>query len=198
MSLLFETIRVEDGIPRHLQYHNARLNGSRRALLGAAEPIDLARAVAVPADLGTGTFRCRVLYDRRIDEISFTPYVRKSVASLTLADAAGLDYGHKYTDRSAIDRLLASAETDDILMIIDGLVTDTSFANVAFYDGSRWITPSRPLLPGTARARLLDEGKIVAGEIPVGGLRKFRAATIFNAMIDFDPSIRIRMEDIRA
>jgi 4-amino-4-deoxychorismate lyase len=186
MSRLFETIRVAGGKPCHLAWHAARMNASRRELLGAADPIDLGAAVSVPVGLGGGVFRCRVVYARSIEEISFTPYDPKQVRSLTLVEGGGLSYAHKYTDRSGIGRLLAGVGTDDILITRDGLVTDTSQANIAFFDGSKWLTPSFPLLPGTTRARLLDEGIIHPARIRADDLGRFSAAALMNAMIGFD------------
>ena len=39
-----------------------------------------------------------------------------------------------------------------------GLLTDTSIANIALSDGTHWYTPAHPLLKGTKRAALLEEG----------------------------------------
>ena len=78
-------------------------------------------------------------------------------------------------------------EGDDILIIKDLLVTDTSIANIAFEtSGGEWITPKNPLLKGTTRARLLDEGKLKEADIRVHELRSFTKVALLNAMIDFD------------
>ncbi len=186
MSRLFETIRIEGGRLLHARYHNARMNGSRRALFGAADLIDLEAAVALPAGMGEGVFRCRVDYDERIAGISITPYARKRVGTLRLVEGGGLDYAHKYSDRSGIELLLEGAGTDDILIVRDGLVTDASHANVAFRDGDRWLTPASPLLGGTTRARLLDEGLLRAAEIRADRIGDFQEVVLMNAMIGLD------------
>ena len=49
-------------------------------------------------------------------------------------------------------------DKDDILIVKNGLLTDTSIANIALYDGNDWYTPLHPLLKGTKRAELLDKG----------------------------------------
>lgn len=191
MSPLFETIRVAGGRLWHIGYHNARMNGSRRAIFAAADILDLERAIAVPAGLGEGEFRCRVAYGETIDEVSITPYVRKNVTTLRLVEWGALDYAHKYSDRSAIDRLLSGAGTDDILIVRNGLVTDASIANVAFFDGERWLTPASPLLGGTARARLLDEGRIHTAEIRADRIGRYASVVLMNAMLEFDRAPRI-------
>jgi 4-amino-4-deoxychorismate lyase len=49
-----------------------------------------------------------------------------------------------------------------------------------------WLTPKTPLLNGTTRQRLLDDGKIVEAEIKVHELRRFTKVALLNAMIGFD------------
>jgi len=206
MSPLFETIRVEDGAALHLGYHAARMNRSRREIFGTPSSgksggprlpeIDLATELAIPAGLPPDVHRCRVLYGERIDEVTFTPYVPREVRSLSIRVADDIRYDHKFTDRSALDALRRSVPGDDVLIVRGGLVTDTSAANIVFFDGVRWLTPASPLLPGTARARLLDEGRIVAEEIRVGDLSLFSKAVLVNAMIGFNQKRWIGMGEV--
>ena len=70
----------------------------------------------------------------------------------------------------------------------NGLITDTSYANIVFWDGQNWLTPSTPLLAGTKRARLLHESKIKEAEIRVDDLIKYEKARIINALNDLDDS----------
>jgi 4-amino-4-deoxychorismate lyase len=58
------------------------------------------------------------------------------------------------------------------------------------------VTPSTPLLPGTARARLLQEGAIVQDEIKVRDLGRFTKVAIINAMVDLDEANTISIENI--
>jgi 4-amino-4-deoxychorismate lyase len=197
MYPLFETIRIEGGRPRHLRYHNARMNRSRRALYGPAEELDLGAAVLVPDGAGAGPLRCRVTYGESIGEVTFAPYEPRPVRSLELVDGGGLDYAHKYIDRSGIERLLSAADADDVLIVRNGLVTDASAANAAFFDGTRWLTPSTPLLPGTTRARLLELGLVVARDIRVADIAGFGAAALMNAMIGFDTTHPVPVSAIR-
>ena len=65
----------------------------------------------------------------------------------------------------------------------NGLITDTSYANVAFYNGKDWITPSRPLLMGVKRTELFEQKKIRAADICTRQLGDFSEIKLFNAMI---------------
>ena len=75
--------------------------------------------------------------------------------------------------------------SEDVLIVKDGCLTDTSIANVALYDGKMWCTPSHPLLRGTKRAELLDKKIIVEKDIPQAHLGKYSKIMLFNAMIDW-------------
>ncbi len=187
MFPLFETIRVAAGTPRHLAYHTARLNRSRRELFGSTDVIDLAGVIEGKIDdIFAVEYRCRVTYGREIGEISFAAYVRKTIGSLALVDGGGLGYAHKYVDRSGIEERLAGCGADDILIVREGLVTDASIANVAFFDGSHWLTPASPLLPGTTRARLIDEGRVQPADIRASEIGRFSTVALMNSMVGFD------------
>ena len=117
------------------------------------------------------------------------PYA--SVHSLRLVTCDEIDYSYKSTDRQCLNDLFAQrAGHDDILIIRDGLLTDTSICNVALWNGTSWITPARPLLCGTMRAYLLDKGLVQAEDIPVEDLPKYTRIRLFNALIESVKSMR--------
>jgi len=196
MPLLFETIKVLDGKLIDIGYHNDRLNSSRKILFGINQIVFLEEIIKVPQEYSSGLVKCKVVYDASIKGISFARYIVKPVNRLIVVECDSIDYGYKYSDRSKLDELLQSADCaydEDILIEKDGLVTDTSYSNVALYDGTEWITPSHPLLAGTKRAKLLDSGLIRVGEIKAADLKYFEKIKLFNAMLDFDeaPSLEI-------
>ena len=73
-----------------------------------------------------------------------------------------------------------------MLIIRNGLITDTSYANVALFDGANWYTPKVPLLPGTQRAYLLDKGVIIPREIKAVELSQYVLVKLFNAMLNWE------------
>ncbi|MDD2952713.1 MAG: aminotransferase class IV family protein [Parabacteroides sp.] len=179
-----ETIRIEEGRIHNLPYHNARMNRTRRDLFGAREEIDLADYIH-PEPYRERT-KCRVEYAREVLRVEYAPYHMRPVRSLRLVACEGIDYSYKSTDRQCLNDLFAQrAGRDDILVVRDGLLTDTSICNVALWDGTSWITPARPLLCGTTRACLLDRGLIRAGDIPAGDLSGYTRIRMFNALIGF-------------
>ena len=71
---------------------------------------------------------------------------------------------------------------DDILIVMNGLITDTSLSNLVFYNGATWVTPKKPLLKGTCRERLLEEGQITECDIHVNEINRFIGCKLINAM----------------
>lgn len=176
---LLETIHILEGEALNLEYHQERVNQSR-AQLGFH---DLLTLELFPPK--TGEFRCRVLYEKEIEKIEYLPYKRKRISSFKLVHS-DIVYDLKYEDRTAIEALLAkNPEADEIIIIKDALITDTSIANLCFFDGTNWLTPKRPLLHGTCRQRLLDKRKIIAADIDYRTLKNFSKIAVMNAMTDF-------------
>ncbi len=196
---MLETIRIENSQICHLAWHNARLNRSRQALLGTNDIIDLGDHIRIPEDLGTGTYRCRVLYGREIDEVQFHPHRARAVRSLRLIQSDDISYEHKYADRKKLEELFElRGECDDILIIKKGFITDTSVSNVIFsHPDGRWLTPSTPLLKGTMRTYLLDTGRIAEAFLGPEDLSELTGAKMINCMMDLDSSPVIEMKNIR-
>ena len=152
--------------------------------LGCSSHYDLSSLIRPP---DSRLYRCRIIYDSVSISIEYIPYQKRKIRKLQPVQADGLDYALKYADRSALDALLLQkGDADDILIVKNGLVTDTSIANIAFFDGQRWMTPRHPLLQGTTRARLLDEQKIFEREIHLDDLDEFSHFALLNAMIGFE------------
>ena len=182
MPLLLETIKVEGYKASNILYHQKRLDKSQKALFGAAAGIDLALLINAPSE---ALYRCRILYDTEIRSIEYLPYTPKKIHTLKMVRSS-LDYDYKYADRSDLNALIeAHSQYDDILIEKEGFLTDTSIANIAFYDGSQWFTPKYPLLEGTIRAKLLDEGFLQTKEIQREDLSSYTQVALMNAMIGF-------------
>jgi len=177
---LFETIKVENGKIFNLKWHNKRLNSSRLALFSETKEIFLENYLSPPLQ---GLFRCRVVYQQEIDSIEFIPYAPKEFSSFKIV-SSNIDYSYKYDDRKKLNALLEPS-FDEIIIEKDGLLTDTSIANIAFYDGENWFTPTTPLLAGTTRARLLNEGFLKLKNIEKENIKSYSYFALMNAMIGF-------------
>jgi len=159
---------------------------SRRKLYGLIDELRLTDYINVPEDCRSGVFRCRVVYGRRVVSAEFTPYLPAAVKTLRLVHADTLAYDHKYLDRSSLTGLISRDLADDVLIIKEGCVTDSSYANIVFTDGRQWVTPDTPLLYGTMRERLMLDGIIKADRITIDTLGQFTHFRLINAMLGFD------------
>lgn len=184
MSRYIETIRIEGGKIYNLPYHNRRMNETRRNIFLASDKLDLSDYIH-PETYQDRT-KCRVVYEQEIVEVEYAPYFIRPVSSLHLVEDDTLCYQYKSTDRDALSKLFASrGVADDVFIVQDGLLTDTSICNIALWNGERWLTPSCPLLQGTKRASLMDEGVLFPSEIKVDDLKLYSRIRLFNAMIEF-------------
>jgi 4-amino-4-deoxychorismate lyase len=183
MCLLFETIRIYNGLLMYPEWHEARMNLARRELWNLHEPLFLSLFVNVPEEWKSGLVHCNVFYGPEMKSVTFKPYIKRQVSSLKLIECNNIDYHLKRSDRSILDDLFSrKGDCDEIIIIKNGFVTDTSISNLIFFDGKNWVTPKTPLLQGTCRQRLLEEGKISEMEIRVEDLRQFSGLKMINAM----------------
>ncbi len=178
-----ETIKAIDGELFNISYHQKRYEEVLLSL-GSNNFKDLKDYLDPPH---VGIFRCRLLYSIDAIDVEYHRYKKREIASLKLVYDDNIDYSQKSTCREDLDRLFEMREIcDEVLIIKNYLVSDTSIANVAFLMDKVWFTPSKPLLMGTTRQRLLDEGKIQEKDIKVEDLKSYSKMALLNAMIDFD------------
>ena len=190
MNELFETIKIEDGQIFNLKWHNQRLNRSRLELFSCQNPLNLADYIDAPPQ---GLYRCRVLYEREVKSVEYIPYMPKSFKSFKIIQS-NLEYDYKFNDRSELNKLILE-DYDEIIIEKNGLLTDTSIANIAFYNGEKWFTPKIPLLRGTTRERLLTKGFLRLRTIKKENIKNYSHFALMNAMIGFQiqKSINIRL-----
>lgn len=193
MSLLIESIRLENGRFHRLQYHQARVNRAWSELYQATNPINLSEHLLKAQHPKIGLFKCRVLYDMSIQSVEYIPYESKNTKTLKVVYDNEIEYAHKFEDRSQINALFEQRQfCDDILIVKNGFVTDSSYSNIIFFDGYQWITPDTPLLRGTMRQMLLDAAEIKAGPITVQDIPSFKSFRLINALLGFDgPEIEV-------
>lgn len=197
MCLLFETIRLVNGIPQNLGYHQLRLNKAMKYFFEGNQPIDLLRLIQVPPECTQGVFKCRVTYGRQVSKIDFEAYTPKVITSLKLVDDNSISYPHKFTDRNTLNALREKrGHCDEILIVKNGLITDTSYSNIVFSDGLRWITPSNPLLQGTMRSFLLHQNLISEADIRPVDLHRYSSARLINAMLPLETGNDIQTTNI--
>jgi 4-amino-4-deoxychorismate lyase len=198
MCLFIETICYDQGFFQRLNLHNERLNRTRNHFFGSQPNLQLELFLSIPEYLKNETVKCTVTYGSEIISIKYDLYVIRPVNSLQLVDDDTIDYSFKYAGREKINTLFAQrAQSDDILIVKNGLITDTSYANIIFYNDNRWYSPLNPLLKGTRLSGYLLEERVTPALLRPNDLHLFSEARIINAMISIENSPVIPIENIR-
>jgi len=181
-KLFLETIRCSQGVAHHLTYHQQRLNFTLQKFNLHAR-YNLSKLITPPDG---NEYRCRFIYDDSTYQIEYHPYIPKIITTLRLIYSDTIEYSSKYANRNDLNTLFELRDgCDDILIVKDGYITDTTIANIAFFIHNQWVTPKAPLLKGTTRSRLIDEGKIIPVNINVSDALKAPKIAFMNAMIGF-------------
>ncbi len=181
MSLFFETLYINNGTIRNLDYHNMRLNRTIEENFSIKPSFDLSQIV----DTSQTNTRCKIIYNDTIQKIEYHPVTKRDFKCFKIIES-DIDCRYKYLDRRAIEKLFEMrGECDDIIIVRNGLIADTSIANIAIFDGKHWITPAVPLLPGTMRASLIEEGKLLEKDISVGDVLGAEKIAVMNAIVGF-------------
>lgn len=181
--LLFETIKVSEARFWHIKYHQRRAD---LACGGLKFDIEKVLQNAINEADSNKTYRAKLIYDTNGDfkSLELYPYTPHQMYKFRLVEV-DFEYGKKYLDRSKIDEIYAQkGDCDDIIMIKNHLITDTSIANVAIYI-DEWLTPRTPLLAGTTRARLIDSGFLKPSDININMLKNAQKFAVMNAMLGF-------------
>lgn len=192
-----ETIKVVNGVFMHPEFNIQRMKQTMKEVFHSSLSDTFLQEVIIPREMNHGVVKCRILYGYSIEEVEFRKYECRKVSSLKLVDGADIDYSRKYADRSSLMRLLQEkGSCDDVLIVKNGYITDTSYSNVVLSDGSGYYTPSTYLLNGTCRQRLLAEGKVIAKDISVGDLSSFENLYLINAMLDLDDEVIVTVRNV--
>lgn len=179
----FETIKIQDGEVLNLAYHQTRYEH----VLHSFEIKNIHNLKTYIYPPKKGLYRCRLVYSSEIISVDYYEYSKREINKLKLIYDDAIDYSYKRDDRSDIERLYSQKNgCDDILIVKNGFVTDTSIANIALYKEGMWVTPRSPLLKGTTRQRYLDKGVLQERDITPKELLSFEKTALLNAMIDFD------------
>ena len=197
MCLFIETICYEQGCFQQIDLHNERFNRTREQFFGLRTPLQLELLLSVPFDLKDETVKCTVTYGVDIISIDYTLYQIRPVNSLQMVVDDTIGYAFKYADRTKLNSLFdLRGRSDDILIIKNGFVTDTSYANIIFKKDDKWYSPSNPLLKGTRIDRYIREGLVTPALLRPSDLPLFSEARIVNAMISIENSPVILIENI--
>jgi para-aminobenzoate synthetase/4-amino-4-deoxychorismate lyase len=167
---------------RDLDRHLARLADSAAHFGFGLDPAALRARLAAEV-AGAGPARVRVLLHRRGRvEVDLGPLPPPPAAPVRLAvDPEPVDGDQSWrrhkTTRRDVFRVRAERhpDADDVVLVNrHGQVTETTIANLAVCLDGRWWTPplTAGCLPGVARGRLLEAGRLAERELTPADLRR--------------------------
>jgi 4-amino-4-deoxychorismate lyase len=109
-----------------------------------------------------------------------------------------IDYTFKSSNREQLEAMfLLKGDCDDILIVKNGYLTDSSYANLILLRENRWYSMQNPLLLGTRLQSYLIEKLVTPTLVTPNDLHLFSEARIINAMISIDDSPIIPVQNIR-
>lgn len=185
MSLLFESIRIENGFAHHIDIHQERINKSL-FYLGTNNFLNLQDYISELKFPKTNIHKLRISYNRKkFTKHSITPYKTSKINNVELISHNNINYSLKFEDRTIINQLYDKSSADEIIIIKNGLLTDSSKSNILLYDGNKWHTPLKPLLNGTQRTLLLRNKQIQATAIKVDEINNYTHFCFINALNPF-------------
>lgn len=187
MSRFIETLCIRNGEIRNLRFHQERVNRSRWKLLGFSNELNLNEFIINQLPEGFQG-KGRMIYSEELESIEFLPYQIRPIQSVRLVENNEVDYSFKFEERSVFEQMKDSVTEDEIIIVKNGQITDTSYSNLVFFDGENWITPRSFLLNGTMRQSLLQSGKIIEEEVNPKDLNRFHSFKLINAMMDLEES----------
>lgn len=186
MCQLLESISLREGAIERLHYHQQRMDKACANLFNKRAPYigNILQEIPLPS---TGHHKIRVLYSENQIATEIVSWKMPVINSLRVVFSDQISYGYKYSDRSVIDSLFEQrGHCDDILIIKNGQVSDTSYCNIILFDGRKWVTPLQPLLKGTVRQYLLDQSLLTEDDISFTDLYRYKKVKLINAMMGFD------------
>ena len=187
MYPLFESICIQDGKLINLHWHEVRFHNAYSYHYDQPPPFNLLEGLGIPPEFAQGKVKLRIRYNQQDRNFHFEHYQFQKIQSLQLVYTMELDYQYKYSQREKLETLFAKrGNCDDVLIVREGWITDSSYANVVFFDGKDWWTPKNPLLEGTCRARLLAQGIIKEAELGVEDIKNFKGLKLVNALRDLN------------
>jgi len=157
MHPCFETILIKDYKPLHVRYHNERYWRTCKDY--------------------------KIVYDGRNFDLQYAPLLKNRKFGEFRIVEIEQDYSYKYLQRDWLDSLRKGS--NEAILVKDGYLKDATIANIALKIDNKWFTPKEPLLRGTTRQRLLDEGKLNLAPLYIDDLIKAQNFAIMNALIGF-------------
>lgn len=187
MYPLFETIRLEANMVLNTTWHYERMARSAGLVFNKEIKYFDSLDTELSALRYEKRHRCKLYYNQQDYKLEISEYKPKEASRICLISENEVTYSLKYTDRKCIEKHTEKLNEGDIPVFVkDKYLTDSSYANIALWNGHEWHTPDTPLLQGTKRGFLLEKKMIKTATITLHDLGKYQKLMLINAMLDWE------------
>ena len=187
----FETIRILNGIPQLLNYHQQRVDHTFNYFFPQQTPLSLNEILVRIGKPAADIVKCRILYNASDYHVTLEPYSKRSITKLLFTEQK-INYAFKFTDRQAWENLESLGSTEDEAVVVTGgRIRESTYGNIIFQMEGRWFTPLYPIFFGVMRQYLLDKQRIYTKDLFLDDLRSVDEVKIVNAMMPMENCITL-------
>lgn len=188
MFLFLESIKLLNGKVYHLDWHQKRVDETFTKCFPKAESLNLKQIISEHSIPQKGLYKMRIIYNATDFQLELVPYTKREINTFEFIEI-DFDYNLKSTNRTKIDTLKNTSTKDEVIFTKDNHILDSSYANLAFFDGENWFTPNTYLLNGTTRQRLIRENQLIEIPMRVSQLKNFQKISFINALNDLEENM---------
>jgi 4-amino-4-deoxychorismate lyase len=197
MCRFSEAIKLKDGVFYNLSYHQERIDETFQKFFPSRRPFDIANLLLKQSIPKGGLYKCRVLYGDIPETVQILSYKFRKIESLKIVFDDKINYSSKFADRERLDYLFSlRSGHDDIIIIKNGLVTDSFASNIVFISQEKIVTSANPLLNGITRRRLIKSGFLSEVAINHDDIFNYDKVKLINAMTEWDNAPEINVNRI--
>ena len=196
MSRFIESIKVEDQKIFLVELHQKRMNETFSHFEKECK-IDIHSLFLNLEHDEDGLYKFRIEYDLDNNlKTQIVPHAISEHDDFELVIDNELNYHFKSADRTQFQKLKNDSDADEIIIIKENQITDTSYSNLLFLKDKTWFTPKTYLLNGVMRQSLLASKKIKEMEITIDNIKEYSHFQLINALNDFDEMFIYPIEKI--
>ena len=196
MSQFIESIKVEDQQIFLLDLHQKRIEDTFSHYEKDCK-INIKEIFNSLDHTGDGLYKFRIEYDLENSvRTQMIPYAISELDDFELIINNDINYNFKSSDRDHLQKIKNQSQAQEVIIIQNNEVTDTSFSNLIFLKDKTWYTPKTYLLNGVMRQSLLNSENIKEYEITQDNIKEFSHFKVINALNDFENSYTYPIERI--
>lgn len=196
MSRFIESIKVEDQKIFLKELHQKRMNDTF-SNFGKVCKIDIYNLFLNLEHDEDGLYKFRIEYDLENNfKTQIILYAISELGDFELVIDNEIDYSFKSADRTQLQKMKDKSHADEIIIVKNNQITDTSYSNLLFLKDKTWFTPKSYLLNGVMRQNLLQLKEIKETEITLDNIKEFTHFQLINALNDFDDMFVYPIEKI--